>query len=215
MDYKKISLGLLILSVLVLAGLILTYFKAQKLSATKIDPALQAKYAKELEIMAALDQPKKEKGGKVVAKIGEREITLGELEGEVQKLPPGISVNFKEKKQKVEFLKQYIGILLLYDQAVKKGLSQDSQVLRQTFETKKGLMVDKYLTTEIPIPQVAEAELKLFYGMNKDKLQGRKYEEIKDQLQYELIQQKRREAYNNLIAKLNQTEKVQIFEDKL
>lgn len=215
MDYKKISLGLLILTVVILAGIILMYFKIQKLSASKIDPEMQAKYAKELELMAVLDQPKKEEGAKVVAQVGEREITLTELEGEIQKLPPGISVNFKEKKQKIDFLKQYIGLLILYDQARKKGLSQDSEVIRQTLETKKGLMVDKYLASEIPTPQISEAELKLFYGLNKDQLQGRKFEEIKDQLQFELIQQKRRQAYNQLVAKLTQAEKVEIFEDKL
>ncbi|OGC75884.1 MAG: hypothetical protein A2145_07135 [candidate division Zixibacteria bacterium RBG_16_40_9] len=215
MDYKKISLGLLILTVVVLAGIVIMYFKMQNLTAGKIDYKTQAEYTAEIEAMAALDQPQKEKGAKVVAKVGEREITLTELEGEIQKLPPGISVNFKEKKQKVEFLRQYIGLLLLYEQALKKGLNQDPEVLRQTLETKKGLMVDKYLANEIPIPQISEAELKLFYGMNKEQLQGRKFEEIKDQLQFELIQQKRREAYNNLVAKLTQAEKVEIFEDKL
>ncbi len=215
MDYKKISLGLLILTAVILAGIIIMYFKIQKLSASKIDPEMQAKYAKELELMATLDQPKKEEGAKVVAQVGKREITLTELEGEIQKLPPGISVNFKEKKQRVEFLRQYIGLLLLYDHALEKGFDKDPEVIRQTLETKKGLMVDKYLASEIPIPPISEAELKLFYGMNKEQLQGRKFEEIKEQIQFELIQQKKREAYNNLVAKLTQAEKVEIFEDKL
>ena len=215
MDYKKISLGLLIVAVVLLVGLILTYLKMQSLSAVKIDKANQVNSASDLEAMSALDQPQKEKGAKVIAKIGKREITLTELEGEIQKLPPQVSVNFKDKKQRVEFLRQYIGLLLLYDQALKKGLAQDPEVLKQTLETKKGLMVDKYLAGEIPIPQVTEAEMKLFYGMNKEQLQGIKFEEIKDKIEFELIQQKRREAYNSLVAKLTQAEKVEIFEDKL
>ncbi len=215
MDYKKISLGLLIVAVVLLVGLILTYLKMQGLSTSKIDKAGQANSATELEALSVLDQPKKEKGAKVIAKIGKREITLTELEGEIQKLPPQISVNFKDKKQRVEFLRQYIGLLLLYDQASKKGLAQDPEILKQTLETKKGLMVDKYLASEIPMPQVTEAEMKLFYGMNKEQLQGIKFEEIKDKIEFELIQQKRREAYNSLVAKLTQAEKVEIFEDKL
>lgn len=215
MDYKKISLGLLIVTVVLLAGLIFTYLKMQSLSASKIDKAGQLNSAAELEALSALDQPKKEKGAKVIAKIGKREITLTELEGEIQKLPPQISVNFKDKKQRVEFLRQYIGLLLLYDQASKKGLAQDSEILKQTLETKKGLMVDKYLASEIPMPQVTEAEMKLFYGMNKEQLQGIKFEDIKNKIEMELIQQKRRESYNSLVAKLTQAEKVEIFEDKL
>lgn len=215
MDYKKISLGLLIATVVLLVGLILTYLKMQGLSASKIDKAGQANSATELGALSALDQPKKEKGAKVIAKIGKREVTLTELEGEIQKLPPQVSVNFKDKKQRVEFLRQYIGLLLLYGEALKKGLGQDPEILKQTLETKKGLMVDKYLAREIPVPQVTEAEMKLFYGINKDQLQGIKFEEIKDKIEFELIQQKRREAYNNLVAKLTQAEKVEIFEDKL
>ncbi|EQB64198.1 MAG: hypothetical protein RBG1_1C00001G1777 [candidate division Zixibacteria bacterium RBG-1] len=215
MDYKKISLGLLIVAVVLLVGLILTYLKMQSLSAVKIDKASQVNSASDLEAMSALDQPQKEKGAKVIAKIGKREITLTELEGEIQKLPPQISVNFKDKKQRVEFLRQYIGLLLLYDQAIKKGLDRDPEVLKQTLETKKGLVVDKYLASEIPMPQVTEAEMKLFYGMNKEQLQGIKFEEIKDKIEFELIQQKRREAYKSLVAKLTQAEKVEIFEDKL
>jgi len=215
MDYKKISLGLLIVTVVLLVGLILTYLKMQGLSASKIDESGQANSATELEALSVLDQPKKEKGAKVIAKIGKREITLTELEGEIQKLPPQISVNFKDKKQRVEFLRQYIGLLLLYDRALKKGLGQDQEVLKQTMETKKGLMVDKYLASEIPIPQVTDAEMKLFYGMNKERLPGMKFEDIKDKIEMELIQQKRRESYNSLVAKLTQAEKVEIFEDKL
>lgn len=215
MDYKKISLGLLIASGVLLVGLIVTYLKMQNLSANKTGPAGQIDSVSKLEDLSALDQPKKEKGAKVIAKIGKREITLTELEGEIQKLPPQVSVNFQDKKQRVEFLRQYIGILLLYDEALKRGLDRDPEVLKQTLETKKGLMVDKFLSSEIPVPQVTEAEIKLFYGVNKERLQGMKFEDIKQQIEYELMQQKRREAYNGLVAKLTQAEKVEIFEDKL
>src|SRR4030067_909712 len=134
MDYKKISLGLLIVAVVLLVGLILTYLKMQSLSAVKIDKASQVNSASDLEAMSALDR--------------------------------------------------------------------DPEVLKQTLETKKGLVVDKYLASEIPMPQVTEAEMKLFYGMNKEQLQGIKFEEIKDKIEFELIQQKRREAYKRLVAKL-------------
>ena len=216
MDYKKISIALSILTMLLLAALALTYFKTKNLSAAKTNTSGVAESTAESEALEeALDQPPKEKNAKVIAKIGDREITLTELQSEIQKLPPGYPVNFNDKKGKVDFLKQYIGVLLLYQEAQKKGLANDPEILKQTLETKKGLMVDKYLNAEIPIPEISDSEVEVFYAMNKAQLPGRKYEEIKDQLKFELIQQKRREAYNNLVAKLIQDDKVKIFEDKL
>ena len=124
-------------------------------------------------------------------------------------------MNFKEKKGKLDLLKQYLGLLLLYDAALRKGFDQDPEIVKQTLEAKKGLMVDKYLASEIPAPQISDSEVKLFFEANKEIFKDKKLEEVKDQIKFELFQQKRREAYNSLVAKLTQAEKVEIFEDKL
>ncbi|MBM4050000.1 MAG: hypothetical protein FJ279_33305, partial [Planctomycetes bacterium] len=68
---------------------------------------IDAQYA--LEQRAALDKPKapKEKRGAVVAKIGDREISMGELDDAIQRMPWAAS-QLKSPQQKLQFLQQYI-----------------------------------------------------------------------------------------------------------
>ena len=128
----------------------------------------------ELERATALDEEAvKATGGTAVAKIGERTITLEDLENRIEKLPPYVREQFQEPGQKLQFLKQYIATELFYDTAKRRGYDRDKEIIQQTFEAKKGLMVERLIAEEIQgTVQIDTADIRLFYKAHKEDYQA-------------------------------------------
>lgn len=124
----------------------------------------------ELERVTALeDEAQPEAGGTVVAKIGDRNITLEELENKIEALPPYVREQFQDPQQKIQFLKQFMATELFYDTAKRRGYDRDKEIIRQTFEAKKGLMVEKLITEEIRgTVQIDTADIRLYYKAHKE-----------------------------------------------
>ena len=171
---------------------------------------------KQLEQSTELSQTETEKkGGVVVARIGDREITMTDLENEIEKLPPSVQTQFKDKKGKLKFLQQYVGAELLYDTALRRGFDKDKDVIEGAFQMKKQLMINKLLTGEIPQDiQASESEIKLYYDAHKEDFKDKKLDEVKSQIESELKRQKQQEAYNKLVMKMMEAEKVKIYDDQ-
>ena len=128
----------------------------------------------ELERATALEEEAvQETGGTVVAKIGDRAITLEDLENRIEKLPPYVRDQFQEPGQKLQFLKQYIATELFYDTAKRRGYDRDKEIIQQTFEAKKGLMVERLIAEEIQgTVQIDTADIRLYFKAHKDDYQA-------------------------------------------
>jgi tetratricopeptide (TPR) repeat protein len=172
---------------------------------------------KELDRSTNLNQTTPEKkGGVVVARIGDREITMTELEDEIEKLPPSAQTQFKDKAGKLKFLQGYIGSELMYHTALRRGLDKDKDVEDGMMQVRKQLMINKLLSQEIPqdVP-VSENDVKLYYDAHKDEFKGKKPEEVRSQIETELKKMKQQEAYGQLVSKMMEAEKVKIYDDQL
>jgi tetratricopeptide (TPR) repeat protein len=171
---------------------------------------------KQLERSTDLNQTKTErKGGAVVARIGEREVTMSELEDEIEKLPPSVQNQFKDKEGKLKFLQSYIGSELLYHTALRRGLDRDKDMEEGILQVRKQMMINKLLEQEIPqdIP-ISESEIKLYYDAHKDEFKDNKLDGVRSQIESELKKVKQQDAYNNLISRMIEAEKVKIFDDQ-
>ena len=168
----------------------------------------------------------KKRPGEVIAKIGNREITTGDLEYEMKQLPPFMLEQIKDKSQKLEFLRQYIATELLYDTARRRGLDRDPEVLEAAFQAKKRAMVEKLLQEELSQNlQVEEEDLVMYYRANKEKYTEKgegdqpgkqlAFEQVREQVLKDYIREKQQSAYQRLIERLMRAEGVQIFEDKI
>jgi len=171
---------------------------------------------KQLERSTDLNQSKTEKkGGAVIARIGDREITMSELEDEIEKLPPSVQSQFKEKEGKLKFLQGYIGSELLYHTALRRGLDKDKEVEEGILQVTKQMMINKLLTQEIPQDiQISENEIKLYYDAHQEEFKDKKLEEVRSQIESELKKMKQQEAYGKLVSKMMEAEKVKIFDDQ-
>jgi tetratricopeptide (TPR) repeat protein len=172
---------------------------------------------KELERSTDLNQTKTERtGGAVVARIGDRQITRNELEEQMEMLPSSVQTQFKGKEGKLKFLQSYLGSELLYHMALRKGLDKDKDIENEIFQFRKQMMINKVLGEEIPQDfEIGESEIKLFYDAHKEEFQDKKPDEVRPQIESELKKMKQQQAYNKLVEKLTEAEKVKIYDDQL
>lgn len=168
----------------------------------------------------------KKRPGGVVARIGSREITQGDIDFELSQLPPAIRSQYNSKEKKLEFLNQYILTELLYKSAKNMGLEKDSEVIEAAFQAKKSIMVQKYLQDQIIKEVKIEPEdVELYYRANKDKYMekdkegkviGEKpFQEIQQQVAQDLLMERQREVYERTAQRLMRAEGVQIYDDVL
>jgi tetratricopeptide (TPR) repeat protein len=171
---------------------------------------------KQLERSTELGQTKtKTEGGVVVARIGEKEITMTDLENEIEKLPPSVQPQFSGKQGKLKFLQQYVGAELLYDTALRRGLDKDKDIINGAFQMRKQLMINKLLTEEIPQDvQIGEGEIKLYYDAHREDFKDKELNEVRSQIESELKRERQQEAYNKLVQKMMEAEKVKIYDDQ-
>ena len=181
-----------------------------------------------LEEAALLDpsQARTQRPGEVVAKIGKRRITTGDLEHELSQLPPYLRTQYNDKSKKIEFLRRFITTELLYDSAKRKGLERDKDVIEATFQAKKEFMAQKLLEDEISKDiDIKDSDVELYYQANKEKYAEKDNEgkvvgtkplaEVKTKVMQDVIRAKQKEAYDLLIQRLMRAENVEIFDDKV
>lgn len=177
---------------------------------------------------AALDKSSvvEQRPGEVLAVIGDRKITQGDIDFEISKLPAYMQSQFSDKNAKREFLKQYVVQELLFDTAKKQGLDKDKDVIEGTFRVQKSLMSEKILQAELKDQvQITAADAQLYYNANKEKYaekdengkvkRQKSFNEVAEQAGRDLSLERQQEAYNKLANRLIKDNNVQIFENKI
>jgi len=176
----------------------------------------------EMEQATSLKGEKPQGKGPVVARMGKREITLGELNDQIEKLPPYMRSTFQERDKKVDFLKQYIATELMYDTAKRRGYDRDKNIIEGTFQAKKNLMVQKLIQDEIKgAVHIGDSDLKLYYQAHKDKYVEEKggkrrqlpFLEARERVKQDLAQERENQAYERLVQRMLRAEDVKIYDD--
>jgi tetratricopeptide (TPR) repeat protein len=164
----------------------------------------------------------------IVAKIGERNISMRELNNRIQNLPSFARDNYREKDKKIEFLNQYVTEELLYDSAKKRGMDNDRDIIEGTNEAKKQLMLQRLIKEEVEakVAEPDESDLKLYYDAHKDKYMEEKkddannvtkrqkeFNEVKDAVRFEYMTMKREERFKDFVKNLATSRDIMRYED--
>lgn len=181
-----------------------------------------------VEQEAALDQEsvKGNLPGNVLAEIGKRKITQGDLDFEISKLPAYIQDQFKDKQQRKDYLQQFILQELLYDKAKRQQLDKDKNVIEGTFRAQKALMAEKILQAELQDKvKIEPADVELFYMAHKDRytekndkgevIRQKQFREVQQQVAQDLAMDRQQQAYQQLLVQLMKAENVKIYEDRV
>lgn len=172
------------------------------------------------------DKIQKKRPGAVVARIGEREVTQGDIDFELNQLPPSVRQLYNSKEKKLEFLNQYLLTEVLYNSAKNMGLDNDPEVIEAAFQSKKSIMVQKYLQDKITNEvQIEPSDVELYYQAHKEKyaeknddgevVREKSFQEVQRQVAQDLVMEKQQEVYQRTAERLMRAESVKIYDDKL
>ena len=108
------------------------------------------------------------KEGPVIASIGNHNITAGGFNERVSNLPERYQRIVKRRKK--EFLEDLINDTLLYQEAIRKELHKDEDVLKVIEEARKKILIARLLKDEIDDKiDVTHDDIIIFYNENKSK----------------------------------------------
>ncbi|MBP7056128.1 MAG: peptidylprolyl isomerase [Candidatus Omnitrophica bacterium] len=104
---------------------------------------------------------------KVIATISSQPITLKQFNARVAKLPAYYKTLIDKNKKL--YLDDIIIEQLFYEEAIRKGVNRDSEVVDLLNEAKRKIYISKYIQNEIDNNiKVTDMEVKEFYDSNKD-----------------------------------------------
>jgi len=172
------------------------------------------------------DETQESRPGEVLCLIGDKKITQGDLDFEINEMPPYMQNQFSTKEQKLEYLKQKIIQELLYDSAKRKGLDKDKEILEGTFRAKKSLMAQKIFNEELQnMIDINEDDVELYYKANKEKYaekdendkvtRQKSFQEAAQLAANDLMREKQEKAQAKLFDRLMKAQNVKIFESKI
>ena len=191
----------------------------------RLQRSADAQQALEESTFLDTTQVTKKRPGEVIAKIGDREITTGDLEFEMKNLPPYMQAQIRDRSRKLEFLQQYVATELLYNTAKRKGLENNQEVIDAAFQAKKNFVVQKFLQEEIGQNINFEpSDIELYYRANlsrytKADSSGQapppSFEEVRNQVTQDYVREKQQEAYAKLVERMMRAENAVIYSDKV
>lgn len=164
----------------------------------------------------------KKKGGTVIARIGERAITREEFDRWMDSIPDEIKKKHSEYKDKKALLQNFVINEMMYHKARRKGYDNDVEILRKSFDFKKGILVQKIYEEEIlKDAKITPTEMQLYYDAHKDDYKDKKtgkqksFYEVREDIYQKLMQLKIDEKSAQLMGKMMQAERVRIYDDLL
>lgn len=174
----------------------------------------------ELGKATALDKSKTQDHDVVVAKIDDMPITLGQFQTWYEGLPEKLKKQNTGIEGKKKLLRNFVSEQLLYSSAQRRGYDHDKNILDQTFQYKKSLMVQKVFQDEVmKNTKIDKNDLQLYYQAHKkdfyDSLHHRQktFEEVQQEVYRKMMQGKIQYASQDLINKLLTSSRVRIFDD--
>ncbi len=103
----------------------------------------------------------------ILARLNNKVITLKDFENRIAKLPP----RYQEviKRRKIDYLNNLIDEELLFEEAKRRRIEEDSQIKELLFEAKKKILVSKLIDTEINKGiSVKEEDIEDYYKLHQE-----------------------------------------------
>ena len=124
--------------------------------------------------------------GTIIAKVNNIPITLEELNEEIEAYnamvpedKPELKINTREKK--IEYLKdQMIRRILLYQEALDRGLDRSETILKALEKTKRDLLVMELVRQEAGKVEVSSKEIEDYYNMYKEEFKEAEERQLRE-----------------------------------
>ena len=102
-----------------------------------------------------------------VAIVGDEVITAKDVDDKISKMPPYYQSMLKTRKK--EMLEDMVLEILLYKEAMKRGLDKDKEVADMLKEARKKILISKLIKDEVDIKSaVSDGNIEEYYNAHKD-----------------------------------------------
>jgi tetratricopeptide (TPR) repeat protein len=187
----------------------------------RLGKSLDAQYQLETRSVLGSEEKQKKASGEKVGSIGKRDITMGEINSAIEKLPEWIKKQYSaDESQKLEFLKQYIATELLYDKGIKLGYEREPDIREQIEDVSKQVVVQKVISEEVGSKlKVDPDDIKNYYEANKENYKDKDgneqdFESVKEQVASDYGRQKSDTLVQKLMQDMLKVKDVKIYESK-
>jgi len=110
--------------------------------------------------------------GAVAAKIGERQITLGEIDQAIQRFPESVQKQFADPAAKRDFARSYVAQELLAEKAKRLGLERDPEVLQSQAEAERSILIQHLLRREVSNKvSIQPSDVELYFQGHQEQFQ--------------------------------------------
>jgi hypothetical protein len=186
------------------------------------DRTLDAEYQMEKRTLLSGEQGSKKPSGEVVARIKGREITMNEINREMEQLPPWMEKAYeKDDSKKLEFLRKYVANELFYEKGMKMGYNKDPLVKERAVEIEKELVIRKVLEDEVFSKITSdEADLRNYYEANKEKYTDKKdgkvksFDDARAEVEMDYREEKAQKGLAKFMDEILSVKDVEIYSDK-
>ena len=172
---------------------------------------------RQLDAVVNLDGGPKDDNDPIVAKIGTVPIYMSEIDDYIQQLPHESQKQFLNPQAKVEFMRQHVGMELIYHAAVRENYDDDAEIKKQQQLFNKQLLINKYVVDKVmPQIKIDTNDVKNFYRANKDlRYKDAPYDSVKAQVFMDYQSEKTQSAFQDYISMLAQKEKVEFLDQNV
>jgi len=184
-------------------------------SLEKMGHYLDAK--REMSAVTDVNAEPKDKNDVAVARIGGVPVWRSQIEEQLQNLPPEMQKQLMSREAKMNFVRQYVGVELMYHAAIREGYDRDEDIVRKKDMLLKQLLVEKFVVEKVmPEVKLDTMDVRNFYLANKDsRYEGAPYDSVKAQVFLDYQSDKANAAYSNYIAKLAEMERVEFLDQNI
>jgi tetratricopeptide (TPR) repeat protein len=171
---------------------------------------------RELDHYTSLSPDTGRSPGKIIARIGDRQITDADLMIELQLLPAEMQSRFASRDEKLKFLHSMIGRDLIYHAALREGFDRENDVQRDLRRLEKEYLIQYYTRQKIaPNVKLDTAGVRLYYQANKEKYGDKSFEEAREQVVQDYFNFSGQKEIGEYMNALMQAENVRIFEENV
>jgi len=172
---------------------------------------------RELSAAANVNSQPRAAGDVAVAKIGGESIWLSDVEKQIQSLPAEVQKQLLSPEAKRDFVRQYVGMELMYRAAKREGYDRDPEIQQRQEQLVKSLLVQKYVVDKVmPEVKIDTADVRNFYLAKKEeRYNGVPYDSVKAQVFLDYQNEKAESAFSEYVNRLAAGEQVEFLDQNI
>lgn len=170
-----------------------------------------------LEKSIALGQPASEvEPTKIIAKIGDRAISIDEVEEAISQLPPDLAGQFSDKQAKIQFARSYVGQQLMFEAALREGYDNRPEVIDRMETARKDVLANEYFKDNVAnLVDVSPTDIEIYYEQHKSQFGSAPLDEVRGQVAEAARLEKMGRLQGKLLEDLLEAQDVQFYPENM